>query len=83
MGQCKPIYGLVLDSYSRKTLKRMSQNSKFKKLIDSAAIAGTFNALFTKSGVGSASVNIALQDWSFLFNAVKSTRALQEHYKIT
>jgi len=30
------------------------------------AIVGTFNALFTKSGVGSASVNIRLQDWTFL-----------------
>ena len=57
MGQCKPIYGLRLDSFSKKILAKIVKDTKFKKLLDSAAIVGTFNALFTKSGVGSASVN--------------------------
>jgi len=79
MGQCKPIYGLKLDTFSKNMLKKIGKTSKLKKLLDSAAIAGTFNALFTKSGVGTAAVNIGLQDWNFLINATKSTGALQNN----
>jgi len=78
MGQCKPIFGLKFDSYSKKMIKDISSTKKMKKLLDSAAIVGTFNAIFTKSGVGSASVNIALQDWNFLINALKSTGPLRD-----
>ena len=78
MGQCKPIYGLRFDSFSRKMLKDISNTKKMKKLLDRATITGTINAIFTKSGVGNASVNIALQDWSFLMNALKATGPLRD-----
>lgn len=79
MGQCKPIYGLRLDTFSKKILSKIAKDKKIKKLLDSAVIAGTFNALFTKSGAMSASINIGLQDWDFLFNAVRSTGALKDN----
>ena len=79
MGQCKPIYGLRLDTFSKKVLTKISRDRKIKRLLDSSAIAGTFNSLFTKSEAYSASVNIALQDWRFLFNAIKSTGAFQNN----
>jgi len=78
MGQCKPIYGLRFDNYSKRMIKEIAGTKKMKKILDSAAIAGTFNAIFTKSGVGSSSVNIGLQDWSFLTNALKATGPLRD-----
>jgi len=78
MGQCKPIYGLKFDSYSKRMIKEISRTKKMKSLLDSAAIVGTFNAIFTKTEAYNLSLNIAIQDWNFLINALKSTSPLRD-----